>query len=209
MNVMLKQALGVSILSVMMMGSTWAATEEPKVFVKRVADDLLKRLQEEKKKGTLNDPKVINSIVRQNLDPYLDAQGFANTVMGTYVKAEGVDAALRQKFTANLRETLIERYGTAFAKFSGQKYTIQNQSLSANKKTASVNISFVNKGDRIPVTFQLVDTNNNWKVRNIRVSGVDIALQFKNQFSSAVARNGGNVVKTVDTFTPNADNAIK
>lgn len=207
MNMIIKQTLGAGVLSAVMMSSVWAApAEQPDVFVKNVADSLLDRLNAEKKKGTLNNPAVVNSIVRQNLDPYLDAQGFANTVMG--VHARGASVALRKKFAANLHETLIESYGSSFAKFGGQSYSMQRYKPSANPKNAQVNINFHNQGDKIPVTFQLVDLNNQWKIRNIRVSGVDIALQFKNQFNSTVSRQG-SVEKAVDNFKPNADAALK
>ena len=46
-------------------------------------------------------------------------------------------------------------------------------------------------------------------MRNINVAGIDLGLQFRNQFADTVKRNGGNLDKAIATFKPNADNAAK
>lgn len=207
---MLKQTLAVSVLSVMMIGTVSAApAEKPEDFVKRVADDLIKRLNSEKEKGKFKDPKTVRAIINENLNPYLDAQGFALTVMGKYGKAPHSTPQLRKKFENNLRETLISTYGSALAKFDGEGYRMLRSSPSQNSKFASINIEFDPKDSRIPVTFQLVDLNNQWKIRNMSVSGVNLGVQFKNQFEAEVSKNGSNVERAVNTFKPNADNVGK
>ena len=40
------------------------------------------------------------------------------------------------------------------------------------------------------------------------MSGIDLGLQFRNQFAANVQRNGGNNDKTIATFKPDADAAV-
>ena len=206
MNMLLKQTFTASFLAAMVATAAQAApAEAPPAFVKRVADGLISRLKTDHAK-LQNNPAAVNTIVRQNLDPYVDGQAFTRIVMGTY--ANSSTPAQRAKFEQNFRNTLIENYGSAFAKYTNQSYTMRPYK-STGAKNPVVTLDFNNKGEKIPVSFQLADHGSQWKIRNINVSGIDLGLQFRNQFAANVKRNGGNIDKAIATFQPNADAAVK
>jgi phospholipid transport system substrate-binding protein len=205
---LLKQTLTASILSTMIAGTAFAApAEAPPAFIKRVADGLIGRLKADHAK-LQNNPTAVKAIVRQNLDPYVDSQAFTRIVMGTYATNQYSTAAQRAQFEKNFRETLIENYGTAFAKFSNQTYTVRPYKATGSANPV-VTIDFNNNGEKIPVSFQLADKGSQWKIRNINVSGIDLGLQFRNQFAATVKRNGGNLDKAIANFEPDADAAVK
>ena len=207
MNILVKQTLTASILATMLAGTAFAAPNQtPPEFVKQVADNLIKRLQADHGKLQSN-PALVKTIVRQNLDPYIDSQAFVRTVMGSYVQQS--TPAQRAQFEKNFRETLIENYGSAFAKYSNQTYSMRSYKAVPNNKNPVVTIDFNNKGEKIPVAFQLTDKGTHWKIRNINVSGIDLGLQFRNQFAANVKRNGNNLDKAIATFKPNADSVVK
>lgn len=207
MKTLFKQTLTASVLATLVAGSAFAApTETPPAFIKKVADGLISRLKADHAK-LQNNPALVKTIVRQNLDPYIDSQAFTRIVMGTYATNQYSSAAQRAQFEKNFRETLIENYGSAFAKFSNQTYTLRPYKAS-NSKNPVVTIDFNNKSEKIPVSFQLVDKGNQWKIRNINVSGIDLGLQFRNQFAANVKRNGGNIDKAIATFKPDAEAAV-
>ena len=207
MKTLVKQTLAVSILSTMVAGTVFAApSEAPPAFIKKVADGLIERLKADNAKLQSN-PALVKSIVRQNLDPYIDSQSFTRIVMGTYATNQYSTAAQRAQFEKNFRETLIENYGSAFAKFSNQTYSVRPYKAS-NSKNPVVTIDFNNKGEKIPVALQLVDKGSQWRIRNINVSGIDLGLQFRNQFAATVKRNGGNIDKAIANFKPDAEAAI-
>ena len=207
MNTLVKHTLAASVLSTMMATTAFAApAEAPPVFVKKVADGLISRLKADHAK-LQNNPAAVKTIVRQNLDPYIDSQSFTRIVMGTYATNQYSTAAQRAQFERNFRETLIENYGSAFAKFSNQSYSLRPYK-DTNSKNPVVTMDFNNKGEKIPVSFQLVDKGNQWKIRNISVSGIDLGLQFRNQFASTVKLNGGNLDKAIANFQPDADVAV-
>src|SRR5690606_40206201 len=107
-------------------------------------------------------PALVKTIIRQNLDPYIDSQSFTRIVMGTYATSQYSTAAQRAQVEKNFRETLSVNYGTAFSKFSNQTYNIRPYKAS-NSKNPVVTIDFNNNGDKIPVAFQLVDKGSQWK----------------------------------------------
>lgn len=207
MNTLMKQTLTVSVLSTMIASTAFAApTETPPAFIKKVADGLISRLKADHAK-LQNNPEAVKTIVRHNLDPYIDSQAFTRIVMGTYATSQNSTAAQRAQFEKNFRETLIENYGSAFAKFSNQTYNLRPYKDTGSKNPV-VTMDFINKGEKIPVSFQLVDKGNQWKIRNINVSGIDLGLQFRNQFAATVKRNGGNLDKAIANFKPDAEAAI-
>ncbi len=207
MKTLVKQTLTASILFTMVAGTVFAApSEAPPAFIKKVADGLIERLKADNAK-LQNNPALVKAIVRQNLDPYIDSQSFTRIVMGTYATNQYSTAAQRAQFEKNFRETLIENYGSAFSKFSNQTYSVRPYKAS-NSKNPVVTIDFNNKGEKIPVAFQLVDKGSQWKIRNINVSGIDLGLQFRNQFAATVKRNGGNIDKAIANFKPDAEAAI-
>lgn len=207
MKTLFKQTLTVSVLTSLLAGTAFAApSEAPPAFIKRVADGLIGRLKADHNKLQTN-PAAVKTIVRENLDPYIDSQAFTRIVMGTYATNQYSSAAQRAQFEKNFRETLIENYGSAFAKYSNQSYSIRPYKAT-NGKNPVVTVDFNNKGEKIPVSFQLVDKGTQWKIRNINVSGIDLGLQFRNQFAATVKRNGGNLDKAIANFQPDADAAV-
>lgn len=207
MNTLFKQTLTASILSTMIAGTAFAApSEAPPAFVKKVADGLISRLKTDHNK-LQNNPAAVKAIIRQNLDPYIDSQAFTRIVMGTYATNQYSSAAQRAQFEKNFRETLIENYGSAFAKFSNQTYSMRPYKDTGSKNPV-VTIDFNNNGEKIPVSFQLADKGSQWKIRNINVSGIDLGLQFRNQFAATVKRNGGNLDKAIANFKPDAEAAV-
>ena len=207
MNTLLKQTLTTSVLSAMLATTAFAApTETPPDFVKRVADGLITRLKADNAK-LQNNPALVRAIIRQNLDPYVDSQAFTRIVLGTYANNQYTNAAQRAQFEKNFREVIIENYGGAFAKYTNESYTMRPYKAS-NSKNPVVTLDFLHNGEKIPVSFQLTDKGDQWKVRNINVSGIDLGLQFRNQFAATVQRNGGDINKAIATFKPDADAAV-
>ncbi|RZF56998.1 ABC transporter substrate-binding protein [Acinetobacter halotolerans] len=207
MNTLLKQTLTASVLSTMLASTAFAApTETPPDFVKRVADGLVTRLKADHAK-LQNNPQLVKTIIRQNLDPFVDSQAFTRIVLGTYANNQHTNAAQRAQFEKNFREVIIENYGSAFAKYTNQSYTMRPYKAS-NSKNPVVTLDFLNNGEKIPVSFQLIDKGDQWKIRNVNVAGIDLGLQFRNQFAATVQRNGGDINKAIATFKPDADAAV-
>ena len=208
MNLLVKQTLTASVLSALVAGSAFARpAEAPPVFVKKVADGLIKRLQADHSK-LQNNPAAVKAIVREQLDPYIDSQAFTRIVMGTYANPKSSTPAQRAQFEKNFRETLIENYGSSFAKFSNQTYSMRAYK-ETNSSNPVVTIDFNNKGEKIPVSFQLADKGSQWKIRNINVSGIDLGLQFRNQFAATVKKNGNDLNKAIANFKPDAEAAVE
>ena len=198
----IKKALTASILAGVMMCTAFAKpTQTPPVFVQTVADDVVKQLN--KDHARLKDPAVSSNIIYTKLLPHADQTGFSRLVLGSY--ANQASKAQRDQFTVNLRHALIRNYGGQFAKFSNQSFKMRAYKEPKLGAYPVVTLDFVHNGQKIPVTFQLIEKGNTWKVRNVNVAGIDMALQFRNQFAATVKRSGNNLDKAIATFNPDAE----
>lgn len=184
-----------------------APKETPPDFVKRISDQLINQLKQNK--SQLQNTAVINKIVAQNIEPHVDAQGFSRLVMGQYYSNQYSTAAQRAQFTKNFRESAINTYAKGLVKYSNEGYSIRPyKDTGAQYPVVMMDFKIAN-GNKVPVGFQLIDKNNQWKIRNINVSGIDLALTFRDQFKNTVQQSGGNMDKAIASFKPDADVAAK
>jgi phospholipid transport system substrate-binding protein len=195
-------AVMTALAAALVLPAAHAATEPAPVFVKRVGDALVARLKAERAAIKKN-PALLNTIVQQNIEPYVDFEGFARGVMGPYYRQ--ASDAQRAAFTQTFHDSLIRTYAKGLAAFDNESYTIRPFVPGKDPSKAVVTMDFkTDSGSVIPVTYQLIDLNNSWKVRNLQLNGIDIGLTFRNQFASTVQANRNNLDAAIKTFIPTA-----
>lgn len=196
-------ALSASILATLIASSSvYAAPEPAPVFVKRISDTLVDRLVKERANYQKN-PAVLNTIVKENIEPYVDFEGFARGVMGQYYRQ--ATPVQRNTFTQTFRQSLIRTYAKGLAAYNNESYSIRPFTPGRDPSKAVVSMDFKTSNGTIPVTYQLIQSGDSWKVRNVSLNGIDIGLTFRNQFSSTVQSNKGNLDSAIKNFTPSAD----
>ena len=197
--------LSASMLAAMVASTSVQAAPEPApVFVKRISDTLVDRLVKERANYQKN-PAVLNTIVKENIEPYVDFEGFARGVMGQYYRQ--ATPAQRTTFTQTFRQSLIRTYAKGLAAYNNESYSIRPFTPGRDPSKAVVSMDFKTSNGTIPVTYQLIQSGESWKVRNVSLNGIDIGLTFRNQFSSTVQSNKGNLDNAIKNFTPSADAA--
>lgn len=201
----LPTTLSASMLAAMVASTSVQAAPEPApVFVKRISDTLVDRLVKERANYQKN-PAVLNTIVKENIEPYVDFEGFARGVMGQYYRQ--ATPAQRTTFTQTFRQSLIRTYAKGLAAYNNESYSIRPFTPGRDPSKAVVSMDFKTSNGTIPVTYQLIQSGESWKVRNVSLNGIDIGLTFRNQFSSTVQSNKGNLDNAIKNFTPSADAA--
>ncbi len=196
-----------SLAAVLLSGQAMAATEAPPAFVKRISDTLVARLKAER--ATIKkDPNALNRVVQENIEPYVDFEGFAKGVMGPYYRQ--ANDAQRQAFTQTFKQSLVRTYAKGLAAYNNESYTIRPYTAGKDSSKAVVSMDFkTDTGTVVPITYQLIDINNAWKVRNLQLNGIDIGLTFRNQFASTVQNQHGNLDAAIKSFVPTADAVAK
>jgi phospholipid transport system substrate-binding protein len=196
-----------TVASVLAASSVFAAIEPAPVFVKRISDTLVQRLVAERAVYKKN-PTVLMTIVQQNIEPYVDFEGFSRGVMGRYYRQATPDQ--QKAFQETFKQSLIRTYAKGLAAYDNESYTLRPFVAGKDTTKAVVSMDFkTDTGTVVPVTYQLIQLGDSWKVRNLQLNGIDIGLTFRNQFSSTVDQNRGNLDAAIRTFIPTSSTTGK
>jgi len=183
--------------------TAFAAVEPAPVFVKRISDTLIARLVNQRAAYKKN-PAVLNQIVQENIEPYVDFDGFARGVMGQFYRQ--ATPAQRTAFAQTFRQSLIRTYSKGLASYDNESYTIRPFVEGKDPSKAVVNMDFkTDTGTVVPVAYQLIQNGDSWKLRNLQLNGIDIGLTFRNQFATAVQANNNNLDLAIKNFIPSAN----
>ncbi|MBK8327196.1 MAG: ABC transporter substrate-binding protein [Moraxellaceae bacterium] len=197
-----------AMLSMVLMSQVSHAAENPKDFVQRISTELTTRLVKERA-AYQKDPQLLLTIVQQNIEPYVDFDNFAKGVMGQFYRQ--ASDKQRADFTVTFKQSLIRTYANGLGAYENQKFVVKPYSAGEDPKKAQVDMDIqTNSGSMIPVTYQMVlDTQGQWKVRNLILNGINLGLTFRNQFASTVEANNGNLTKAIANFVPSSGDIKK
>ena len=178
-----------------------AAAENPQTVVQDATNTLLTRITKEK--ATLKkDESALLRVVEENITPFVDIDGIARSVMGQYFRQ--ATPAQQKEFARVFKQSLVRTYAKGLTSYEDQKIMFKPYKAGTDPQKAQVNVDVHGDGGQVfPVTFQMqMDKAGQWKVRNLILNGINLGLTFRNQFSSAVETNRGNLDKAIAGWTP-------
>jgi phospholipid transport system substrate-binding protein len=165
-------------------------------LVDRTTKQLLADLAANKDKYK-TDPQAFYDALNGIVGPVIDAEGISKSIM-TVKYSRNASPAQMQRFEENFKRSLIQFYGNALLEYNNQGITVSPAKEEGADRT-SVDMSVKgNNGAVYPVSYTLVTINNEWKVRNVIINGINIGKLFRDQFTDAMQRNGNNLDKTID-----------
>ena len=135
------------------------------------------------------DPNIVNQAIQRHLLPHVDVVGMSRSVLGrdVWMKATMVD---KQDFSKVFTKLVIRTYATPLSEYSGE--TIKFLPMRGTYKTRFVRVNSIisrPNGQNIPLSYQLIWQNNQWKVYDLNVEGVSLLQSFRTQFSSMLQRS--------------------
>ena len=92
----------------------------------------------------------------------------------------------------------MQFYGNALLEYNNQGITVGPAKDESGTRT-SVDMQVKGTGGAVyPVSYTLENLNNEWKVRNVIINGINIGKLFRDQFADSMQRNGNDLDKTID-----------
>jgi phospholipid transport system substrate-binding protein len=144
-----------------------------------------------------NNPQAFYDALNGIVGPVIDADGISKSIM-TVKYSRNATPAQMQRFQENFKRSLIQFYGNALLEYNNQGITV-GAARDDGSDRASVDMSVKgNNGAVYPVSYTLTKINDEWKVRNVIINGINIGKLFRDQFADAMQRNGNNLDKTID-----------
>ena len=135
---------------------------------------------------------------RGMLQSNFDMPGISKFVLGRYWKLATPDQ--QTEFQKLLEELLTQSYAKAFAKYSGQTFSV-NGARSNDDGSQIVN-SIINQpnGDIIRLDWRVEDESGKTMITDLLVEGVSLRTTHRSDFASAIQSNGGTVAGLLDAL---------
>ena len=132
--------------------------------------------------------------------PIVDFQRIARNVMGKHYKVS--TSAQRDRFSEAFRASLLNTYSKTLIEFKDEKIIVlppKNKSRSPNK--VKVDIEIITSSKSYPGVYSMyLDKNNEWKIINIVVNGINLGLTFRSQFYSLMEKNNNDISVVIDKW---------
>ena len=172
----------IALIIMLVMPSVALAAQGPTDRVKLGVSDIISiasdsALSVEQKKQSLSDV----------IEKHVDIQASAQRVLGKYWR-QASDTEKRQ-FMVLLKGVLVDTYIVLLEQYDNQTVDYTNETIK-KKVYASVDTEIHTKENIIPVSYQLYQRNNEWKIYDFVAEGLSMIRTFSNDYKSTLKKSG-------------------
>ncbi len=143
---------------------------------------------------------VLLELMESELGPIIDFEQISRKVMGKF--ARQASTAHLQRFNQVFKHTLVNTYSKGLDRLDElDKFEVGGAEYDPRGKRASVASTIILKGGvRYQVQYSLfLNDQQQWKVENLIVEGVNIGLVFRNQFAHYMEQYN-DISKVIDNW---------
>ena len=168
-------------------------------YAERTHDNIIVILQT---KNALfeEDPELFVQEISNAFSPIVDFERIARNVMGKHYKLS--TPSQRERFSEAFRTSLLNTYSKTLIEFKDEEIIVlppKNNSNSPNK--VKVDIEIITSSKSYPGVYSMyLDKNNEWKIINIIVNGINLGLTFRSQFYSLMKKNDNDISAVIDQW---------
>jgi len=163
----------------------------------------LTRAFEENKDVFDEQPEVFYQALSDAMEPYVDFRYISARVMGgRYFRAASPDQ--RRRFAKVFQTTLVETFGRGLMNFDYREFDLRYRATaSRHEDQDNVELEVIaDDGQRYPVVFTLRKSNDEWKIINLIVNGVNLGLTFNSQFDRLMREQRRDFDRVIDGWSP-------
>lgn len=173
----------------MMLAPSAFAQDAPDALVKRVSDEVLASIRQDKEVQAGNLAKV-REVVEAKIVPHFDTRRATRIALGAnWRRATPVQQdTLVREFTT----LLVRTYSTALASYREQAIDyLPLRGVRAGDEEVTVRSRVRQSGaESVMIEYDLARTDAGWKVFDIRVSGISLVATYRTSFAEEVRNRG-------------------
>ena len=162
-----------------------AAAADPAAVVTSLGNEALKVL------GKNVDPNLRVARFRQLFSADFDVPGIARFVLGRYWRV--ATPAQQQEFLKLFTDYIALAYSNRLAEYSGETLRVTGSRPAPDGELVSSQIVRANGQPPAGVEWLLTPQNGAYKISDVIVEGVSMAVTQRSEFASVIQRNGGQV----------------
>jgi len=165
-----------------------ANAEVADVLVKQTADEVLTIIKNDKEIQAGNKQQLY-ALVEAKILPNFDFNRVCRMVLGkSWRSATPEQQAIFQK---EFRSLLLRTYASALGKYKDQIIEYKPLRMEVDAKNVSVKTQILQPGGQpVAVDYDLIKSENGWKVYDIVIESVSLVTNYRSQFSNEIRLNG-------------------
>jgi phospholipid transport system substrate-binding protein len=135
---------------------------------------------------------------RQLANSAFEVPKIAQFVLGRYWRT--ASEADKQRFITSFETYMIQVYWSRFTGYNGEAFKVTSQQDEGNGTILVVTqIVRPNSGQPpIKINWSMVKRGDSFKIQDVSLDGVSQALTYRDEFSSIIERNGGQLSALID-----------
>lgn len=173
-----------------------AAEKTPQAIVEQATTDMLAIVKKHNAAGKKTDAYYAD--VQKTLEAVVDFPFIAKAVMRKSAKTATPEQI--EKFTAVFKNGLIKTYAKGIANYGESEIKTLPVTMAADATRVSVEQDVSDKGTTHKLSYTLRKDNNEWKLINVVLNGVNLGESFTSQFDQAMIKNDKNIDKVIETW---------
>lgn len=193
------------VLGMLLVGTSVQAAEGPRDLIAERVDTLTERIENNREKLE-DDEQYAREMVREEISDLVDFKRITRLVMAKHFSNASRDQ--KYDFLETFRESLINTYASGVTMYEGQKIRVlPTEEGDVKENSASVRMEIRTKeGEVIPIRYSLFrSSEDEWKVQNVIVNGLNLGKTFRSQFDQAVRKYDGDIDQVIDNWSTELD----
>ena len=137
------------------------------------------------------DPAIRQARFRQLFHDDFDGVGIARFVLGRYWRSAGADE--QQEFVKLFEDYVAFVYTARLANFGGETFKTRGSRSDGDGVIVSTDVISPGSTSPLRIEWRLVNDNGRYKINDVIVEGVSMAVTQRSEFASIIQRNGGQL----------------
>lgn len=164
------------------------AVDQPgaQAFIRDLGEQAISLLQESSA-GTTDRESGVRDILRTSFD----MRTIGRFTMGRHWRSASPDQ--QQEFLSLFEEMVVETYSRRFTEYNNETFVVDGSRPEGERDIMVRSRVVRDDGPAVEVVWRVRDRETSFQIIDVMVEGVSMAVTQRNEFSSIVQRNGGNI----------------
>jgi phospholipid transport system substrate-binding protein len=164
------------------------AQETPDAMVKRIADEVIAIVKQDKDLQNGNSQKVVQ-LAEQKVLPHFDFTRMTRLAVGRNWSQASPEQ--REALTKEFRTLLVRTYSSSLSQYRNQKIEVKPLTAAPGDEDVVVRSAVIQEGGPpIPIDYRMEKLPQGWKVYDVVIDGASLVTTYRGSFNDQIQRAG-------------------
>ncbi len=162
------------------------ADTSPVNMLKQVSSQIISEL--DRNQGHIS-KQFVDRIVHRILLPHVDLETMSRSVVGRQYWLQATPPQ-REQFKHSFTSLVINTYSAPLSSYKGETIEFKPLRDTSGPRLQVESVIVRKNGQRIPVSYRLLQTGNGWKVYDFSVESISMINSYRSQFDNILQQQG-------------------